>query len=154
MPFAMNANAPLAIGGGKPASNFDQLVIERCLFQAVKTSFCGGRTATLIAFVKSVNTSRRVNKLLLAGKERVAFGANFDVQLFAHCRACLKAVPAGARHGDVGVIRMYLLFHYLFLSPKIGDASVNANLHHTTMLCIRQVFRLSQVSVSASLHRA
>lgn len=96
LPFAVNANAPWAIGGGKPASNFRSLVIERCSFQTVKTSFCGGSTATLITLVETVNTARGIDKLLLAGKERVAFRANFYVELFAHGRAGLKTVPACA----------------------------------------------------------
>jgi hypothetical protein len=131
LPFAVDAIALRAIGGGKPASDFGSLVVERCVFQAVKTSLCGGRAATLIALVETVNASRGIYKLLFAGKERVAFRANFDMQVVAQGRAGLKAVPACARDRDLVVIRMYILFHNLFLSPKIGDASVNANLKHT-----------------------
>jgi hypothetical protein len=96
LPFAVNANAPWAIGGGKPASNFGSLVIERCLFQAVNTSFCGGRTATLITLIETVNTARGIDKLLFAGKERVAFRADLYVELAAKRGARLKTVPTSA----------------------------------------------------------
>ena len=45
-------------------------------------AFGGGFFA--IALVEAIDASRGIDQLLLAGKERVAFGTNFYVQLFAH----------------------------------------------------------------------
>ena len=40
-----------------------------------------GRGLLAVTLVKAVNAAGRVNELLLAGKERVALGADFDVEV-------------------------------------------------------------------------
>ena len=70
-----------------------------------------------VALVEAVDTSRGINELLLAGKERVAVRADFDVQVLAQRRAGPEGVPAGTDHRDLVVIRMYFSFHFPFLPP-------------------------------------
>lgn len=70
-----------------------------------------GVYAALIAAVKAVNTTGGVNEFLFSGKKRVTFRANFDAQIFAHRRACLKRVTARTSDGDVFIFRMYFRFH-------------------------------------------
>jgi hypothetical protein len=49
-----------------------------------------------ITLVKAVNTSGGVHEFLLAGKKRVAFRADFDMQVFFHRRARFERIAAGA----------------------------------------------------------
>lgn len=51
-----------------------------------------------VPFVKAVNASGRIDQFLLAGEKRMTRGANFDVQIVAHRRACLKCAAAGTDH--------------------------------------------------------
>ena len=50
--------------------------------------------------VELLDTAGGIDDLLLAGVERVAFGANFDVQVLGHGRAGLESVAARAGHFD------------------------------------------------------
>ena len=68
--------------------------------------FSGAR----ISFVKAVDASGGIDQFLFAGKKRVAFRTNFDVQVFAR-RTGGKFIAAGAAHGDVVVVWMYFRFH-------------------------------------------
>jgi hypothetical protein len=79
------------------------------------TLLCGLSGTASVTLVKAVNASGRIDQLLLAGKERVAGRANFYVKFFAHGRTRLKAAAAGTCDRDLVVIRMYILFHDLFL---------------------------------------
>ena len=73
--------------------------------------FCGWRAAASVTFVKAINTTGGVNQFLLAGKKRVAFRADFDVQIVFHRRSCLKIIAARAVDGYIGVIRVNFRFH-------------------------------------------
>lgn len=101
--------------------------------------FCGVCPAS-IAFVKAVNATGGVNQFLFSGKKRVTFRANFDVQIIAHRRACLKTVTARAGNGDVLIIRMYFRFHlfngllYLIIADKT----------QTVIVCVIQMKRQAE----------
>ena len=70
----------------------------------------GGSLA--IAPIESIHASRGVYQLLLAGKERVARRADFDVQVALFRGAGLERLAAGAGNSDLDVFRMNSWFHY------------------------------------------
>ncbi len=55
---------------------------------------------------EALHATGSIDHLLLAGKERVAVGADFHVDVALMGRTGLKAVTAGAHHADGFVIRM------------------------------------------------
>ena len=65
---------------------------------------------TAEALVEALNTSAAVNQLLLTSVERMALGANFDVDLRLSGTS-LDDVTASAGDGAVNVIRMDTLLH-------------------------------------------
>ena len=65
---------------------------------------------TAEALVEALNTSAAVNQLLLTSVERMALGANFDVDLGLG-RTSLNDVAASTSDGAVNVVRMDTLFH-------------------------------------------
>ena len=86
-------------------------------------------------FLESVNTSACINELLLAGIERVALGANFNLNIFL-CGHSFNYVATVAGNCSFYKIRMYSLFHdcHLFQiifaddSPSITlDSSVKSH---------------------------
>ena len=60
--------------------------------------------------LESLNTPCRIDKLLLAGKERVAIRANFSMDGLGGT-AGFKRISATAVHHDLFVFRMYSFFH-------------------------------------------
>ena len=69
---------------------------------------------TAEALVEALNTSAGVNQLLLTSVERMALGANFDVDLGLGGTS-LDDVAASAGDGAVNVVRMDTLFHSFHL---------------------------------------
>ena len=69
---------------------------------------------TAETLVEALNTSAGVNQLLLASVERMALGANFDVDLGLGGTS-LDDVAACAGDGAVNVVRMDTLFHSFHL---------------------------------------
>ena len=69
---------------------------------------------TAEALVEALNTSAAVNQLLLTSVERMALGANFDVDL-GFGGTSLDDVAASAGDGAVNVVRMDTLFHSFHL---------------------------------------
>ena len=69
---------------------------------------------TAEALVEALNTSAGVNQLLLTSVERMALGANFDVDLGLGGTS-LDDVAACAGDGAVNVVRMDTLFHSFHL---------------------------------------
>lgn len=61
--------------------------------------------------LKSVNTPASVHELLLASKERMAFGADINTQIAALGGTGLKGFAAGASHGHGLILGMDTLFH-------------------------------------------
>jgi hypothetical protein len=64
-----------------------------------------------IALLETIDTAGRVNKLLLARKERMAFRANFDVKTFFG-RSRLNDLAAGANDRCFFVFWVNVLFHF------------------------------------------
>ena len=69
---------------------------------------------TAEALVEALNTSAAVNQLLLTSVERMALGANFDVDLGLGGTS-LDDVAASTGDGAVNVVRMDTLFHSFHL---------------------------------------
>ena len=70
-----------------------------------------------VAFLELIHTSAAVNQLLTAGIERMAFGADFNLELALY-RAAFKGFTAGAAHDAFTVGRMNVLFHNDLLFPR------------------------------------
>ena len=90
--------------------------------------FCGRgfRRFLGIAAIESIDTARRVNQFLLAGKKRMTRRANFDVQIAFTRRTRLESFAAGAGHCDFFIFRMNSGFHSC--SPCIVvDISYHSN---------------------------
>ena len=68
-----------------------------------------------ITFVELVNTARGIDKLLLAGEERVALGADTDL-VFRTGGFDFPDLAAGADDLGRTIVRMDILFHCF--SPK------------------------------------
>jgi len=68
-----------------------------------------------VFLTEALDASGGIDDLLLAGIERMAFGADFYVQRLAAGRAGLEFVAATARDFDFGVVRVYRFFHDRFL---------------------------------------
>ena len=70
---------------------------------------------TAETLVEALNTSAGVNQLLLASVERMALGANFDVDLRLG-RTSVDDIAACAGNGAVNIVRMDTLFHSFHLN--------------------------------------
>jgi hypothetical protein len=68
-----------------------------------------------IALVEAIDASCGVDELLFSGKERVAGGADFDVQIALLGRARLESLAASARYCDIDVFWMNSWFHLITL---------------------------------------
>ncbi len=80
-----------------------------------------GLRSPCIPLIESVNPACRVNELLLAGKEWVAFRTDLYVQLSTHGRTGLERMSARTGHVYLFVIRMDILLHYIALNFRIWD---------------------------------
>jgi len=74
----------------------------------------GGRFLA-IALVEAVDASGGIDQLLLAGKERVASGTNFDVQVTFLGGARLERFAARAGDGNINVFWVNSWFHLITL---------------------------------------
>ena len=68
-----------------------------------------------VALLEAVNTSARINELLLAGVERMALRANIDAQLLLHGTR-FKRLAANAANDRLTVVRMDLFLHGFHLT--------------------------------------
>ena len=86
---------------------------------------------TAEALVEALNTSAGVNQLLLTSVERMALGANFDVDLGLGGTS-LDDVAASAGDGAVNVVRMDTLFHsfHLISGSDVSGPYYNVCAHH------------------------
>src|SRR5215471_6963032 len=64
-----------------------------------------------VFLAKLLDPAGAVDDLLAAGVERMASGADLDVQVLAERRARLEGTPARAGDGDLFVVRVNLGFH-------------------------------------------
>ena len=72
-----------------------------------------GRWRSLaITTIESIDASRGINQLLLAGEKRMASRTNFYVQIALFGRTRLKRFAARACHGDFSIFRMNSRFHF------------------------------------------
>ena len=73
-----------------------------------------------VTLLETINTTARVNELLLAGEERVALGADFNAQLRLGGTR-YESVAANAGHGRLLILRMDAFLHdfHLFLRGTI-----------------------------------
>jgi len=74
----------------------------------------GGRFLA-VTLVEAVDASRGIDQLLLAGKERVASGTNFDVQVTFFGRARFERLAARAGDGNINVFWVNSWFHLITL---------------------------------------
>ena len=63
-----------------------------------------------VTLLETINTTARVNELLLAGEERVALGADFNAQLRLGGTR-YEGVTANASHGRLLILRMDAFLH-------------------------------------------
>jgi hypothetical protein len=70
---------------------------------------------------ETVNTSAHIDKLLLAGVERMALGANVHTQLTALCGAGDKSLTAGAANRTLNVFGMNSVLHFTIPHFEIPD---------------------------------
>jgi len=81
---------------------------------ALPISLARGRSRSLaIATIESIDASRGINQLLLAGKKRVASRTNFHVQIAFFGRPRLKVFAARASHRNFVIFRMNSRFHFV-----------------------------------------
>jgi len=64
-----------------------------------------------IALVEAIDASRGIDQLLLAGKERVASGTNFDVQVTFLGGASFERLATRASNGNFVIFGMNSWFH-------------------------------------------
>jgi len=86
-------------------------------------AFSGGFLA--VALVEAIDASGGIDQLLLAGKERVASGTNFNVQVTFFGGASLERLAARAGDGNINVFWVYSWFHMLTLSRRPRAAISN-----------------------------
>ena len=67
-----------------------------------------------VTLLEAIDTAARVNELLLAGEERVALGADFNLELALYGTA-LEGFTACATDDAFAVGRMDVLFHNFLL---------------------------------------
>jgi hypothetical protein len=79
------------------------------------------RRGRRVFLAELVDSTSRVDDLLLARIEGVAVGADFDLQIVSQSRTRLERVPAGAGNTDFFVLRMRIGFHGV-LSIRAGFA--------------------------------
>lgn len=83
----------------------------------------------IVALLEAVNASGSVDELLLSGKERMAGGANFDVDVLSGGRAGLDHASACALDLAIGVSGMNSFFHgILQIWMALIDAPRNSGL--------------------------
>src|ERR1044071_8058767 len=76
--------------------------------------FRGGRLFGFpaVTLVEAIHATRGIDQLLLAGKERVAGGTDFHVQVALFRRPRLERLAAGAGNGYINVFGVNSWFHY------------------------------------------
>jgi hypothetical protein len=89
---------------------------KRCLFMERLREDSLRCCLGAVFLTEFVDTSGGIHDLLRTGVERVAFGANFDVQHWlAYHGLGLEAVAATARYGEFLVFWVDICFHFLSL---------------------------------------
>jgi hypothetical protein len=82
-----------------------------------------------IALLKAIHASAGIYQLLTAGKERVALGANFNLELTLDGTA-LEGLTASATNDALTVIGVDILLHRVILLYLLGAGRLAALLLH------------------------
>ena len=78
-------------------------------------------SALVVFLTELLNATCRVHDLLCAGVERMALGANFDVQRLRQSRASIEFVTAAACYCNVVICWMDVGFHlFSFVNNRCG----------------------------------
>src|SRR5271165_2433268 len=95
-----------------PKIDLHQTAVEKLLLRRFRFARFGfGGIALGVLAAEALDTPGGVHQLLLAGKERMAGGADFYGDIALVGRAGYKCVAAGAMHAHFGVIGMDSIFH-------------------------------------------
>jgi hypothetical protein len=90
---------------------------QRCLLIFMPAGIPSSGCLCTILAAEFLDTACSVDDLLCAGIERMALGADFNVQFrFAHGGAGAELVAAAACHCDLFVLRVNGGFHFVFLA--------------------------------------
>ena len=80
------------------------------------SGLCCFRACLVVFLVEFLDTARSINNLLCSGVERVALGANLDMQgWLAKSRLGLEFVTAAAGYGNFGILWVSVFFHLIIL---------------------------------------
>src|SRR5215467_14162226 len=102
---------PTRISSSLELSAHAVAVSTRCFKYLKLKSVCLGLSSLpVVLSLESLDTAGRIDQFLLAGKERMAFRADFKMD-FRFRRAGLKGFAAGAFHDRIDVVRMDICFH-------------------------------------------
>ena len=96
--------------------------------------------------LEAVNASAGINQLLLAGKERVALGANFNLQLRLD-RPRLKRLTAYATDDGLAIFGMDLLFHAFSPLLRMLWVVLNRKTDYSIVMCVLQDFFPKQEAI-------
>ena len=89
--------------------------------------------------LEAVNASAGINQLLLAGKERVALGADFNLQLGLD-RPRLKRLTAYATDDGLAIFGMDLFFHAFSPLLRMLWVVLNRKNDYSIVPCVLQDF--------------
>ena len=98
-----------------------------------------------ITFVEAIDASCGIDQLLFSGKERMASGTDFDVQVTFASRAGLESFAASAGDRDFNVFGVNSWFHLLHSLSAAPSCSLQTR-HDTSHL-------IAQSSLAADLRR-
>jgi hypothetical protein len=119
------------------------------MFQICETQIDMPRLGSFFGFflavfsVESFDTAGRIDQFLLAGEKRVAFRADFKVDLRLR-RSRLESFAAGALHECVDVVGMYVCFHRASSNARMARAR-NSLLYATFPAFPRAVINLKKI---------
>ena len=85
---------------------------KRCRFSA-----SSGCLLRFIPLLELINTSAGIDELLLAGKKRVALGADVYVQIRLD-GCCFECLSTGTVYNGLAILGMNLVFHFYHLSQR------------------------------------
>src|SRR5262245_1062223 len=106
----MTACPPTKISSSLELSAHDVAIRTRCLRYLKINSVCLALRSLLVLSLESFHAAGGIDQFLFAGKERVAFGADFEMD-FRLRRSSPKRLPAGAADDGIDVARMYICLH-------------------------------------------
>jgi hypothetical protein len=101
--------------------------------------------------LEAVNASAGINQLLLAGKERVALGANFNLQLGLD-RPRLKRLTAYATDDGLAIFGMDLFFHAFSPLLRMLWVVLNRKNDYSIVMCVLQEFFPKRRPLSPNSH--